>query len=272
MKNILLPYLAAFLFFSAFPHASTASINKELLRASSGGAAFPGVEEKLGQMVPGDVTLYDETGMEATLGSLIDRPTVLIPAYYRCTNICADVSAAIARIIGEIDMAPGVDYSIITLSFDETDTPRMALRKKTDYVNASGLEFPSEGWRFLTGHSANIRRVTSAVGYSFQRDGPAFRHPATLVVLSPTGKIIRYLYGDRLLPFDLKMALVEASAERPGASIPKALLFCYTYDPEKGGYAFSFIKLAGLAVLLVATAFFIAMSLAGRPKDGKGRP
>ncbi|MDP2690090.1 MAG: SCO family protein [Deltaproteobacteria bacterium] len=268
MRHILPPCLAVFFFLTAFSHPLAASIDRG--PAGVPPAGFVGVIEKLGDTVPGDIQLYNENGEKVLLGSLMDRPTVLTLAYFSCTNVCADIAANTAGVISRTDMTPGVDFSLITLSFDESDTPARALRKKRDYIAATGREFPEDGWRFLTGDAGSISRVASAVGYSFQRDGAGFRHPAAVIVLSPTGRIIRYLYGDRYLPFDFKMAVAEASAERPGASIPRALLFCYTFDPEKGRYGFNFIKVAGLAILLGASVFFIALTVAGRPGPGRG--
>ncbi len=220
------------------------------------GAVRPGVVERLGQQIPMDVTLIDSAGGEVTLASLIDKPAILSFAYFQCTNVCTDIAADIARVLGALKLTPGVDFSIITVSFDENDTPEQARRKKHDYMAASKRDIPEGGWRFLTGTAASTGRLASAVGYSFERDGQGFNHPAALVVLSPDGRIIRYLYGDRYLPFDFKMAIAEAQAGRPGASIPRALLLCYTFDPDKGGYTLNFLRVTGIGILGAAGVFF----------------
>lgn len=265
MKSILPYYLAIFLLFAllAPPCPSVAGTGPPAGPA-------PGVAERLGERIPLDLTLIDETGGEVLLASLIDRPTVLTFAYFECTNVCTDIAADIARVLGAIELAPGVDFSIITVSFDEFDTPERAMRKKRDYIAASKRDIPEEGWRFLTGPAVTTERLASAVGYTFERDGRGFNHPAALVALSAEGRIIRYLYGDRYLPFDFKMAIAEAGADRPGPSIPRALLLCYTFDPEKGGYRLNFLRLTGGGILGAAGVLLFYAVRRGRGAGGGG--
>jgi len=238
------------------------------------GPARPGVAERLGELVPLDVTLIDETGAGVSLASLVSstgKPVILTFAYFECTNVCIDIAADIARVIGALKITPGVDFTVITVSFDENDTPERARRKKRDYMAATGRDIPGTGWRFLTGAATDTARLASAAGYSFERDGKGFNHPAALVVLSPEGRIIRYLYGDRYLPFDFKMAIAEAEAGRPGASIPRALLLCYTFDPDKGAYTLNFLRLTGVGILASAGAFFFLVVRRRRATGGGGR-
>ena len=269
MKRIPPYYLVVILALaiSGMPGYSIADISPR-----SGSA--PGVVERLGERIPLDVTLIDEAGGEVTLATLIDKPTVLTFAYFECTNVCIDIAADIARVLGGLKLEPGVDFSMITVSFDDSDTPERSRRKKRDYTAASMRDMPEGGWRFLTGTAHSTARLASAVGYSFERDKEGFNHPAALVVLSADGRIIRYLYGDRYLPFDFKMAIAEAQAGRPGASIPRALLLCYTFDPEKGAYTLNFLRVTGVGILGAAGAFFffvVRRGRRGRPEGG-GRP
>ena len=267
MKLVPPYYLVAILLLSAFapPSSSIADVSPR------SGVVRPGVSERLGFQVPLDITLIDETGGEVLLSSLMDKPVILTFAYFECTNVCTDIAADIARVLGALKLAPGVDFSIITVSFDENDTPELARRKKRDYMAASKRDMPETGWRFLTGTAGSTGALAGAVGYSFERDGRGFNHPAALVVLSPEGRIIRYLYGDRYLPFDFKMAIAEAGAGRPGASIPRALLLCYTFDPDKGAYTLNFLRVTGVGILASAGAFFLFVVRRRRTTGGGGR-
>ncbi len=231
------------------------------------GAGEIGIRERLGEFVPADISLHDETGKEVLLGSLIDKPTILSLTYYHCSNLCDNISAAVATLIGRLPSEAGGDYSVITVSFDGRDTPSDALQKRNDLVRKTGMTIPEKGWRFLTGSSVNITRLTDAVGFRSMRDGDEFRHPAALIMLSPQGKIIRYLYGTTYLPFDVRMALAEASAGRPGPSIPKALLFCYRYDPAGRRYVFDAIKVTGLMTLLFAGGYILYLIRSARRSD-----
>lgn len=154
-----------------------------------------GIKERLGEYIPLGLSFHDEAGKVVSLDSLIDRPAILSLTYYSCSNLCDKISAAVAGLLGRLPSEPGKDYSVITVSFNDKDTPADAIRKKNDVIKTIGRPFPEEGWRFLTGSSASITRLTDSTGFKFLRDGDDFRHPAALIVISPKGKIIRYLYG-----------------------------------------------------------------------------
>ncbi len=218
-----------------------------------------GVEEKLGQSIPLDIVMRDSHGTEVRLGDLIERPTVLSLVYFECRNMCPMILAGKARVFGKLDLTPGKDYSLITVSFDELDTPETAAQAKKDYLNAmgEGKPFPEDQWRFLTGDARAISRLMESVGMRVMRTDGGFSHVAVLVVLSPKGKIIRYIYGTTYLPFDLKMALTEAEAGRVSISARRVLLYCFSYDPEGKRYVFNVIRVAGTVTSLSAIIFFI---------------
>jgi len=254
-------YLLTFVFFTVFlTGASYAENGPEIPEVQ----AEIGIEERLGANIPLDLSFSDESGKEVQLRTLINKPTILSLTYYRCSNLCDNISANIAGLLGRLQSEPGKDYSVITVSFDERDTPADALHEKEEYRKMIGRPFPEEGWRFLTGNSENVRRLTNSVGFKYQKEGDGFRHPATLIVISSSGKIIRYLYGTTYLPFDVLMAFSEASTGRTGPTIPKALLLCYRYDPWSRRYVFNVMKVTGAVVLLLASSFFIYLLRAGR--------
>ncbi len=216
-----------------------------------------GVEEKLGQSLPLDIMLTDSNGTAVRLGDLIERPTVLSLVYYSCKSMCPMILAGEARVFDTIQMKPGQDYSLITVSFDELDTPETAAMAKKDYLNAMDNPTPEEHWRFLTGDAAAIKRLMDSVGMRVMRTDTGFSHVAVLVVLSAKGKIVRYIYGTNFLPFDIKMALTEAEAGRVVISARRALLYCFSYDPEGRRYVFNVIRVAGTVTASSAIIFFI---------------
>jgi protein SCO1/2 len=163
----------------------------------------------------------------------------------------------------------GKDYNVLTISFDPKDTPSIALDKKRNYLEIIKKDYHEESWRFLTGDDENINKLTDAVGFRFKKDGEEFIHSAALIVLSPNGKIIRYLYGITFLPFDLNMAVTEANQGRIGPTIRKALLFCYKYDPKGRKYALNVTRIAGTAIIIFAGAFFSYLTITGRKRGKK---
>jgi len=219
--------------------------------------AAPGIAERPGGMLPIDRTFLDETGRSVTLGSLIDRPVVLSFAYFGCKDVCNTYLANLADTFGRMDSKMGRDFTAITMSFDERDTPEDAAYKKGNFLKASASPIPDGAWRFLVGGPDSIDAVTKAAGYEFARAAEGFNHPGALVVLSADGKIIRYFYGGRVLPADLEMALLEARDGRVTASIKKAVQFCYRIIPEAREGFFQVLRYAGLATLVFSAVFLI---------------
>ncbi len=163
----------------------------------------------------------------------------------------------VAEVLEKIDAKPGIDYKVLTISFDTRDKPALAAQKKNNYLKSFKQPFPANAWRFLTGDSLSIARITDAVGFRYKRQGNEFTHPGLITVLAPDGKIARYLYGITFLPFDLKMALLEASQGRTGPTISKLLAYCFSYDPAGRKYALNVVHIGG-AVILSLLALFVA--------------
>jgi protein SCO1/2 len=93
----------------------------------------------------------------------------------------------------------------------------------------SHLPIPEDAWRFLTGDKKDIHKLAEAIGFNFKRVGEDFEHPVSLVILSEDGKIIRYMYGTDILPFELKLALIEASQGRIGPAVAQLSRITFTW-------------------------------------------
>ena len=230
-----------------------------------------GIDEKLGQIIPLDLTFYDEKGQEVSLRQLIHTPTILAPVYLSCPDVCSLLLYNVARVLNQLPSEPGKEYLILAVSFDETEKPPLAYAKKKMYLKMIEKPFPEEAWRFLTGEQENIRKLTEAIGFHFRREGKNFLHPVSLVILSSDGKITRYIYGTDLLPFDLKMALLEASEKRIGPTIGKVLRFCFSYDPTGRKYVFNTLKVTGIVTLLFALSFILFLVFKGKKQKPEER-
>jgi protein SCO1/2 len=228
------------------------------------------LEEKLGQYLPADAAFKDENGRRVMLRDLIDKPTIIAPVYLGCAHECPMLLSGLARVLGKIELAkPGRDYRVITLSFDEHDTPAIARAKKVNYIKAVGKPFPEDAWKFLTGDKANVRKFTDSIGFRFQRDSEHdFSHPVTLVVIAPGGKIVRYLEGFTFLPFEVTMALTEAAEGRVGSPARSALMYCFSYDPLKKSYVFNVLKVTGTVMVLFVASFFAYLMISTKKKRG----
>src|SRR4030043_2124536 len=223
-----------------------------------------GIDEKLGQVIPFDLTFYDENGNPVSLKQLIHTPVILAPVFYRCPNVCSFLLFNLAGVINRLPSEPGKEYQALAFSFDETEKPDLALEKKKMYLKMIEKPFPEKAWRFLTGNKENILKLTDAIGFHFKKQGDDFLHPVTLVILSPDGKITRYMYGTDFLPFDLKMALLEASEGRIGPAISKVVRFCFSYDPKANKLVFNSLKVTGIVTLLFALSFIVFLLFKGK--------
>jgi len=129
----------------------------------------PTLEEQLGARIPLDATFRDETGRSVKLRDLVTGPTIILPVYYSCTNICNFLQSGLAQALPAVKSQPDREYRIISVSIDETEGPELAARYRKTYLSAIPGGFPDNGWRFLTGDRENIRTLTSAAGYQFRR-------------------------------------------------------------------------------------------------------
>ncbi len=226
------------------------------------------LEEKLGQYVPADAVFVDENGGRVNLKNIVDKPTIIAPVYLNCMHECPVLLMGLAQVLGQLELVkPGRDFQVITLSFDERDTPGTAREKKGNYLKAVGKPFPEDSWKFLTGDALNIRKFTDSIGFKFQRDGEDFSHPVTLVVLAPGGKIVRYLEGITFLPFEVTMALTEAAQGRVGTTTQKVLQYCFSYDPLKRSYVFNILKVTGTVMVLFVGFFLAWLLITGKRKE-----
>jgi protein SCO1/2 len=223
-----------------------------------------GIDQKPGQFVPLDLIFNDEDGNPVTLKQLIHTPAILAPVYLHCPNVCSLLLQNLADVLNRLPAEPDKEYKAISISFDETERPDLALQKKKTYLKMIQKPFPEDAWRFLTGDKQNIHKLMDAIGFHFKRVGQDFEHPVALVILAPDGKIVRYMYGADPLPFDLKMALVEASQGKIGPAISKVLQFCFSYDPKANKLVFNTLKVTGIVTLLFALSFIVFLFFKGK--------
>jgi protein SCO1/2 len=178
--------------------------------------------------------------------------------------LCTQVINGLATALGVLSLEPGKDFNIVTVSFDPRDTPETARAKKAVYMDRYKRPGAAEAWRFLTGSPAAIDRLTKAAGFRYVWDEQTqqFAHPTGVIVLTPDGRLARYLFGIEYGPRDLRLALVEASAGKVGTPVDALLLYCYHYDPMTGRYGLVImraLRIAGAATVLGLGAFIFVM-------------
>lgn len=226
-----------------------------------------GVVEHLDDFLPDSISLINEEGKQVWLSDVIDKPTIINFVYYRCPGICSPLMEAVAGVMNKSEMVAGKDYQVLTISFDPNETIDLGIRKKESYLGLLSEEKAAEardGWLFFVSDSASIVEATNATGFKYKKNGNDFLHAASLTVVSPEGKITRYLNGMFFLPFEWKMAIVEASKGLSGPTLNKVLRFCFTYDPVGQAYVLNFTKLGGIIIMFFAIVLLLYLVL--KPK------
>ena len=106
-----------------------------------------------------------------------------------------------------------------------------------------------DGWRFLTGDFQSIKQLTDALGYHFAHDPETdeYIHASGIMLVTPRGKLARYLFGVEFAPRDIKLGLIEASEEKIGSPIDAVLLYCFQYNPLTGKYSLAIYRLVRIA-------------------------
>ncbi len=218
-----------------------------------------GIIEHLDEYVPSDIQVMNEEGEIVNLKDQIDKPTALIFVYFRCPGICSPLMDGVADVIQKSDMNLSEDYQVFTVGFDPRETIDLAIKKKKNYQGLITNKNAKDGWRFFTSDSANIARVTDALGFKYIKVGTDFTHAATVIIISPDGKITRYLNGTYFLPFEFKLALLEASKGLSGPTINKILQFCYSYDPVGQSYVLNVTRVSGTLILGLGLIIFLLL-------------
>jgi protein SCO1 len=229
-----------------------------------------GIVEHLDEFIPTDIYLTNENNQRVKLTDLIDKPTIINWVYFRCPGICSPLMEGLAHVMDESDLVPGVDYQVLTISFDPRETIDLGIKKKANYLNlVNKKEAIAKGWHFFVSDSLSIAKGTNATGFKYKRTGNDFTHAASICVVSPKGKITRYLNGIYFLPFDLKMAIVESSKGLSAPTINKIMQYCFSYDPVGQAYVLNVTKISGTLILFFALVFFLILIFKPKRKINK---
>ena len=197
-----------------------------------------GVDEHLGAPVDLNLTFIGEDGYPVALRDFFQkgRPVILNLVYYNCPMLCTLILNGQTEAMRDISWTPGNEYEVVTISIDPRETFSDAQRKRAVYLGS--FDRPAPGWHFLADRDGNALRLAKQVGVKYRYDArqEQYAHPAVVMILTPEGRMARYLYGIRYRAKDLRFALAEASEGRATMALEKILLFCYHYDPQAGRY------------------------------------
>jgi protein SCO1/2 len=233
-----------------------------------------GIAQHLNQQLPLNLTFTDDAGRQVQLGEYFGpaaaagRPAILALVYYQCPMLCSEELNGLVSALEMVSFRPGKDFDVIIASIDPTEGTDLAAAKKRTYLKRYGHPETADGWHFLTGTQPNIDALTQAVGFGYTKiPGPdgklnQFAHASSIQIVTPQGKLAQYYMGVEYSPKDMRLGLVEASANRIGSPVDNILTYCYHYDPGTNRHSLivaRVVQLGGLLTMLLLGGFMWVM-------------
>jgi protein SCO1/2 len=236
-----------------------------------------GIDEKLGQVLDLNLSFKDENGETVTLAKYIHAdgiPVIISPVYFSCPGLCNFHLNGLTDALKMVDWNAGEKFRVLAISFDSKEGPDVALKKKANYMKVYGRPGTEAGWSFLTADEATVKAVTSALGFKFRwsEEAKEWAHASAAIIVTPDGKISRYLPGIMFDPKDVKLALNEASSGKIGTIVDQIVLFCFQYNPHQSKYtlyAFNIMKLSGALMVLVLALWLLPIWVRARKANAK---
>jgi protein SCO1/2 len=226
--------------------------------------------QNLNTQVPLDLRFVNEEGREIRLGDYFKgKPVILVPGYYGCPMLCTLVLNGLVESMEDMKWRVGTDFEIINFSINPEEGPALAAAKKRNYLKRYGRSGAERGWHFLTGQESAIQALSHSIGFAYQFD-PATRqyaHPSGVVIITPEGRVARYLFGVNFASRELYGSLKDAAAEHVSSPVQQLLLLCFHYNPLTGKYSASILgvlRLMSAATALALLAWIIVAVLRSR--------
>lgn len=249
--------IAATLFALLFAVSATA----QTLAPVAGPAADAKIVDKPNAQVPLDVQFGDESGQRVKLGDYFhsDRPVLLIMVYFGCPRLCSLSLNGLTEAVRKIDLLPGKQFEIVTVSFNPEEGSVLAAAKKENYLKSLGKPEAAAGWHFLTSSDPSAARALGeAIGFGYWQNPQTgqYLHEAGIYFCTPQGRVSRV---ERGVAFDAQMlrdSLINASRGQISSGLFGVALACGLahFDEQTGKYtwaAMAIVRATGIATLLV---------------------
>jgi len=233
-----------------------------------------------------DLFFMNETGKIVRLSDFFDgtKPVVLNMVYIRCPFLCTEVLNGAVESMQKLTLTPGKDYKVLTVSFDPNEGGKYAFAasKKSSYIESfvandkhGPRNLSDDAWSFFIekeeaeedgdrNKECDSKTLAEMLDfdYKFNEEKGMYEHPSMTIVLTPDGKISRYLYGTRYQAKDFKLAIIEAGKGKVGSSVERLISWCYRYDPKTNGYTPAVLRILSVtaaASLLLFGGFMFKM-------------
>lgn len=219
------------------------------------------IEEKIGKSLDLSVLVTTEQGQTVPLSRFFKdhRPVILSPIYFSCPGLCNFHLNGLTETLKSVDWSPAKQFEIIAFSFDASETSDVAAKKKENYLKLYDRAGAESGWHFVTADEATVKKITETLGFRFRWNEQAgeWSHASAAIVISPEGKISRYLHGIQFDARDVKLALNEAANGRVGNIVDSVMLYCFKYDSHQSKYGLQVFNLMKVAGAITAVAMLL---------------
>lgn len=223
-------------------------------------------EDSIGRTVDPNLAFTDERGYPFKLQQWFPgkRPVLLMLGYYSCPAMCGTVLGSAFRALSDTDLQPGDDYLILNVSIDPKETPEIAKARKQNFLPKLAKTGGEDAWRVLVGDENNIQQLADTVGFHFYwaEATKQFAHPASLIFLTPEGKVSRVIGNAAFQAEDVRLALIEASNGKLGTFWDQVKLNCMTFDPTTNSYsvtAMTIMRIGGVITVVVLAVMIWVM-------------
>ena len=227
------------------------------------------IADRLGNRLPLDVALTDHDGKSLRLGDYFSgdesgKPVLLVLGYYSCPMLCSLVLNGVLDALKNVDLQPGKDFRLVSISIDPRDSVEVAKSKRDTYLKTYELKEYADGIQFHIAKAEQSKRVADAVGFGYRwdEDTEQYAHAAGIFFVSPDGTLTRTLYGLTFQEQDVKFALMEASRGEVGSIVDKVILSCFSYTSDSqryGVYIFGLFRFGGALTILLLGGLLITL-------------
>lgn len=229
------------------------------------------IVEKTGQTIDLTMQVRNEAGALVPLSSFFhhDEAVMISPMYFNCPGLCNFHFNGVIDSLKKIDWNPGQKFQVIAFSFDAREGADLAAKKKANYMKLFNRPGTENGFHFVTADQATITKLTNQLGFEFRWNEQAneWSHASAAIMVSPEGKITRYLHGVEFDAKDMKLALNETSKGKVGSIMDAIILYCFKYDEHKSKYGlqvFRVMQLGGAAMVLLLSFWLLPFLLRSR--------
>jgi protein SCO1/2 len=224
-----------------------------------------GVDSKLGETIDLDLQFHDDRNQLVRLGDFFDgrQPVMLSFNYSNCPKLCSVQLENMVLTLGNVKFKVHNDFQLISVSIDALEQVSRARDTKDKYALLYGVPESNDGFHFLVGSRNAIGTLADSCGvrYKYIPNQKLYSHPPVFILLSPTGKIVRYIHGLDYEWVTIERALIEAAEGKIGSPINRFTYItgCFMYDDMTGKYTAQWLAIMRIGGGLTVIALVVGL-------------